>query len=89
MPHDLLTTQEKYLEKQMRKRIQPPIQGIALKKVSDGGYEVHPTITSGHEEKTLSLRLPLTGRELLLCEKSDLDDIAKAIVTDLKQMLVS
>lgn len=89
MPQDRLTTNEQYLEKQMRKRIRPPIQGIVLKKVADAGYEVHPTITSGKEEKTLSLRLPLTGRDLLLCEKSDLDDIAQAIVTDLKQMLVS
>lgn len=79
MPQDLLTTREKYLENQIRKRICPPIEGLALKKVADtGGYEVH-----------LTLRLPVTARELLLCENRDLTDIAKAIVTDLKHILAS
>src|SRR5262245_6514661 len=90
MPQDRLTTNEQYLENQLKKRIRPPIKGIALKKLSGaGGYEVQPTITSGNEEKTLSLRLPLAARDLLLCEKSDLADIAQAIMTDLKQLIVS
>jgi hypothetical protein len=44
---------------------------------------------SGNEEKTLSLRLPFAAYDLLLCNKSDLTAIAKAIVTDLKQIIFS
>src|SRR5262245_7061289 len=90
LSQDPLTTQERYLENQLRKRLHPSIKEIALKKSSSiGSYEVQLTLTSGNEEKTLSWQLPLTDRVLLFCEKSDLVDLAQAIMTDLKQFLVS
>jgi hypothetical protein len=67
-----------------------PLKEISLKKLSGAsGYELQPTVMSGNEEKTLSLRLPFAAYDLLLCNKSDLTAIAKAIVTDLKQIIFS
>ncbi len=90
MPHDRLTAKREYLENEMRKRVFAPITAISLKKLPDSnGYEVQPTITSGSEEKTLSLQLPFADLALMLCNKSDLNEIAKAIMTDLKQIIFS
>ncbi len=87
---DRLTAKETYLENEIRKQVCAPIKEISLKKVPDtGGYELQPTIMSGDEEKVLSLVLPFVGRTLLLCNKRDLDEIAKAIVIDLKQIIFS
>ena len=90
MPQDHLALSEHYLETQLRKRIRLPITAIALKRLAGtDGYEVQLTLTGSPEEQPRSWRLPLTERDLLLCEKSDLADIAQAILTDLKQLLVS
>lgn len=90
MPQDRLTAKETYLENELRKQVREPIKKISLKKIpGTTGYEVRPTVTSGNEEKTLSLRLPLAEHDLLLCNKSDLSAVAKAIVTDLKQIIFS
>jgi hypothetical protein len=87
---DRLTAQETYLENELRKQIRAPIKEIALKKLAGtNGYEVQPTVMSGAEEKTLALQLPFAARDLLLCNNSDLTAIAKAIVTDLKQIIFS
>jgi hypothetical protein len=90
MPQDRLTAKREYLENQIRKRVFAPITEISLKKSpGTNGYELHPTLTNGTEEKTLSLPLPFADYDLMLCNKRDLNEIAKAIVTDLKQIIFS
>ena len=87
---DHLATQETYLENELRRQMRAPIKEISLKKVpGTNGYKVQPTITSGNEEKILSLDLPFAASALLLCNKSDLNALAKAIMIDLKQIIVS
>jgi hypothetical protein len=88
--HDRLTAQETYLDNALRRQMRAPIKDIALKKIpGTSGYAVQLTLTRGDEEKTLSLKLPFGAPLFLLCTKSDLTALAKAILTDLKPLIIS